>query len=404
MSTSVIRNRSVIIAGGGPAGAVTALLLAREGAHVTVLERDAPSASLGAGLLLQPNGLAVLYALGLRDALEVAATRSTAVTVRNARGRVLVHSQVPDYGNGLDHVLALRRSHLASVLGSALSEAPGVEAHFEAEVVDAEPSGSLTYTSTGAEHQVAADVVIGADGVHSSVRGHGGFGARLHATGHTYVRGIVSGTFDVEPGEYWTALGLFGCAPLGDGTTYFYGDATAPSIERSLAAADVSSLQNAWTAALPAMSPLIRAIASTADLLVNDVYRVDCASFVDRRLVILGDAAHAMAPTLGQGANSAFVDGAVLVDELRRHDSIEEALAAYDLRRRPTVQRVQRDADRVARLSATTSAVGRAIRDRALSALNRPRSTTRRYNKSLQHDPSDLMRMVGAPPATRARA
>ncbi|MEO8694066.1 MAG: NAD(P)/FAD-dependent oxidoreductase [Acidimicrobiales bacterium] len=397
MSTSSnIRNRSVVVAGGGPAGAVAALLLARDGAHVTVLERGLRSAALGAGLLLQPNGLAVLYALGLRESLEAVATRSSSTAVRDGRGRVLVESPVPDYGHGLDHVLALRRSHLASVLDEALDNASGVDVHYECEVLDVDRAGFVTYTRASHDNRLAADLVIGADGVHSSVRRRMSFASRLTATGHTYFRGITPGTFDVAPGEYWTALGLFGCAPLGDGTTYFYGDATLSSIERAMADADADAFRQAWISALPALAPLLAAIESTSTLLVNHVYRVDCTSFVDRRLVVVGDAAHAMAPTLGQGANSALVDCAILVDELRRGQGIEDALAAYDRRRRPVVQRVQHDADRVARLSSMRSGVSRALRDRALRASNRPRSARKRYDASLQIDPAELRQMVGS--------
>ena len=403
MSTPThISDRSVVIAGAGPAGAVAALLLARSGAHVTVLERCAPSSAVGAGLLLQPNGLAVLYALGLRDALHSASTRSSTIAIRNDRGRVIVQSQVPDYGNGLDHVLALRRSHLAAVLDAALCAASGIEVRRESEVVNADPSGLVTYTNGIGEDSVSADLIIGADGAHSAVRRSGSFGDRVRPTGRTYVRGIVTGTFDVEAGEYWTSLGLFGNAPLGDGTTYFFADATARPIARAVAAGDVDAFRVVWAEALPPLSPLIDAISPDTPLLVNDVDRVDCNSFVDHRLVVIGDAAHAMAPTLGQGANSAFVDGAVLADELQRHDDIDAALVAYDRRRRTAVQRVQRDADRVARLSSTTSALGRAVRDRALRAANRPKAAKRRYDASLQHDPVDLTRMVAEVAKVRA--
>jgi 2-polyprenyl-6-methoxyphenol hydroxylase-like FAD-dependent oxidoreductase len=371
---------------------VAALLLAHAGAHVTVLERDTRSAVAGAGLLLQPNGLAVLYALGLHDALAKHSVRTSTMTIRNGRGRVLLHSAVPYYGEGLDHALVLRRRRLAKVLGDALDDA-GVHVRYGAEVIDADPSGVVTYSDGRAEIRMAADIVIGADGVHSSIRRHGDFGAQLQATGQTYLRGIVPQEFAVEPVEYWTALGLFGCAPLGDGTTYFYGDATAPAIAHAMDNADVEGFHHAWRRAVPALSPLIRAVAA-APLLVNRVYRVDCACFVDRRLVVMGDAAHAMAPTLGQGANSAFVDAAVLVDELRRHAHIDEGLAAYDRRRRPPVQRVQRDAGRIARLSALRSRLARAIRDRALPVVNRPQSVRRRYDGSLQHDPAELLRMA----------
>jgi 2-polyprenyl-6-methoxyphenol hydroxylase-like FAD-dependent oxidoreductase len=282
------------------------------------------------------------------------------------------------------------------VLDDALHREWGVDVHHESEVVDVDRSGFVTYNQGSDESRIAADLVIGADGVHSSVRRRISFPSRLTATGHTYLRGIASGMFDVEPGEYWTALGLFGCAPLGDGTTYFYGDATAPSVEHAIDTCDVEAFRRAWTGALPALAPLLGAVASTSGLLVNNVYRVDCTSFVDRRLVVVGDAAHAMSPTLGQGANSAFVDCAVLIDELRRGQGIEDALAAYDRRRRPVVQRVQHDADRVARLASMRSGVSRAMRDRMLHTANRPRSARKRYDTSLQLDPAELTRMVGS--------
>ena len=228
----------------------------------------------------------------------------------------------------------------------------------------------------------------------------GSFGDRLSPTGRTYLRGIAPGEFDVEAGEYWTSLGLFGAAPLGDGTTYFYADATAPSVERAVATGDMDAFREAWTRALPGLKPLIAAITPEVPLLVNEVHRVDCTSFVDRRLVVIGDAAHAMAPTLGQGANSAFVDGAVLTDELRRQDDIDTALATYDRRRRSAVQKVQRDSDRVARLSSMTSGLSRAIRNRVLRAANRPRAARKRYDASLQIDPADLTTMVGSPAGT----
>jgi 2-polyprenyl-6-methoxyphenol hydroxylase-like FAD-dependent oxidoreductase len=108
-----IQGGTVVVAGGGIAGMAAALLLAKAGALVTVVERVAASEAVGAGLVLQPNGLAVLRALGLGGELERGAYRLTdGLALRDASGAVLLRPAAPDFGFGLDRVLAMRRSHL----------------------------------------------------------------------------------------------------------------------------------------------------------------------------------------------------------------------------------------------------------------------------------------------------
>jgi 2-polyprenyl-6-methoxyphenol hydroxylase-like FAD-dependent oxidoreductase len=82
--------------------------------------------------------------------------------------------------------------------------------------------------------------------------------------------------------------------------------------------------------------------------------------------VLVGDAAHAMAPNVGQGANSALVDAAVLLDELGRASSVSDALTAYERRRRPRVKRVATMAARLGQVAEWTNPVARAMRDRVL--------------------------------------
>src|SRR4051812_5852892 len=127
-------NGTAIVVGAGPGGSAAAILLARSGRDVTVLERVATPAAGGAGILLQANGLAVLYGLGLRDALRDRAHEIRGGAIRNHHGHVLLQTRVPDFGDGLDHLLALRRSHLATVLTDALAAEPNVELRTGAEV------------------------------------------------------------------------------------------------------------------------------------------------------------------------------------------------------------------------------------------------------------------------------
>jgi 2-polyprenyl-6-methoxyphenol hydroxylase-like FAD-dependent oxidoreductase len=393
----------VVIAGGGPGGSVAALALARGGARVTVLERIDGRGATGGGILLQPNGLAVLYALGLRDALHGRAHVSSAGSIQDERGRTILDVPVPDFGAGLDHVLAVRRGHLTGVLADAVSTTPGIEVITGAEVLDADTSGAVRYRRGGADHRLDADLVIGADGVHSNVRRCGAFGARSKTRRSIYVRGTVADISGVgEAGraaEYWTSLGLFGVSPLGDGTTYFYADATAPDVTAAIVDLDLERFRSVWTEVLPACRGVLDRIADDGSLLVNAVHRIDCDTFVDGRLALLGDAAHAMEPTLGQGANSAFVDAGVMAHVLRSEANLDDALIAYDRRRRPAARTVQRAADRVARIAALHSSAATRVRNLIMRIASTPRIVGQQYRSLQQEDPAELFRVVSALPS-----
>jgi 2-polyprenyl-6-methoxyphenol hydroxylase-like FAD-dependent oxidoreductase len=385
----------IVVAGGGIAGMTAALLLASAGASVRLLEQVAAPAAVGAGILLQPNGLAVLDALGLGEALRRAAWRTPPAAIRDPTGSVLLELPLPDFGGGLDHGLVLRRSHLYGVLLAAVHAHPAIQVELGTQVRWASPDGTVRSCRQGqgesVEAAISADLVVGADGAASTVRAGGNFGAVARATGARYGRALVPGAgHELGWGEYWTPLGLFGTAPLGDDSTYLYLDATAPPVARALAQRDLEGFRREWAAALPLATAALAGLGGLDGLLVNEVVRVDCRRWVDGRLVLVGDAAHAMAPNLGQGANSAIVDAVVLAAELAAAQPLPQALGRYAARRRPAVGRVQDAADRLARLSRVSHPVLRWGRDVALRRVGRLVTGPRQQRRVQQEDPAWL--------------
>ena len=389
MSTVASPDVEVVIAGAGPAGATGALLLASCGRQVVVLERTPESSPVGAGILLQPNGLAVLYGLGFRNELMAAGHILDNGAVYDETGRIIMSISVPDMGEGLDHSLAIRRSRLAQVLEQAMDAEPLVTVLRGAEVCSADERGVVQYRMNGRSDRLRGELVIGADGVHSPVRSAGDFGVSTNDTGRRFVRTILDLVPKVLTGEYWTGAGLFGCAPLGDGSTYIYADAVGHG------ALDVEQFKSVWQEHLPLASGLLDGLRHD-DILVNEVTTVHCSTLVAGRRVLIGDAAHAMAPTLGQGANSAFVDAATLAGCLVHADDHSAGLRRYDQLRRPAVSRVQRDSATMMRLTAIHAQPGRHLRDGAVRMLSGPRVSADRYRALQQTDPGVLHRQVAS--------
>lgn len=312
-----VAGADVVVVGAGVGGLTAALLLAGIGAQVTVLERFDEPCDIGAGILLHANGLAVLTALGLAEALDGAGRASQATTIRDERGSIV--AQLPPHGGGdpWDRVVALRSSRLQQILFAAADQ-PLIGIRLGAQVTAAHPDGSVELRWRDRISTISADLVVGADGVASTVRAGGTFGATTRETGARYIRGLVEGADPGRDGEYWTRLGLFGGVAVDDATTYVYAAATAPRIAAAVTARDLDGFRAAWSAELPVAAQLLSRLPDVERLLVKNVLRVNCGRMVDGRLLLLGDAAHAMAPMLGQSSNSAIVDAAVLAMDLGR--------------------------------------------------------------------------------------
>lgn len=346
----------IAIVGAGIGGLSAAVGLQRAGAEVTVFERAPEVRAGGSGLSIFANGLAALDALGLSEDFDAVTDRSVegfAAGQRRADGRWI--AQVPN-----DSVGALRivdRADLHRILFGAL--APGTVRTDVAAVASA-TDGTLTVTAgavgTDSEAQLAAeqrfDLIIGADGLHSRIRSVvAGRTVAPRYSGYSAWRGITSVPVDLgrAAGESVGCGRRFGIAPLADGRVYWFAVANMP--QDAVFADEKATVEAMFAAWHRPIAELIEATPAEAvrRTPISDLsHRL--ARFHRGSVVLLGDAAHAMTPDLGQGGGQALEDAATLTALLAPlaergaalRAELGEALHRYDALRRPRSQSIAR--------------------------------------------------------------
>jgi salicylate hydroxylase len=341
-----------LVVGAGIGGLATALALGRTGWRVTVLEQAAVIGEIGAGIQLSPNGVRVLDSLGVLDGLRPTTFRPDAIEMRLGRsGRQVFRVELAEtalrrWGAPYLHVhrADLVDALLAGTVGSGLD----ITVRTGTAVRSYEQSQDQVTALLDSGGRVSGDLLVGADGIHSVIRGRMLGAGKPRFTGHvawrvTVPAGRLGG--DVPPPT--------ACLWVGDRRHAITYRLRGGALANLVAVVEREEWRGeSWTergtrrdalADFEGWHPTVTTTLRQADAHYRWALfdREPLENWTDGRVALLGDACHPMLPYLAQGATMAIEDARVLAHRLEGTDDVPRALLSYAAARRPRTARVQ---------------------------------------------------------------
>ncbi|WP_194895542.1 FAD-dependent oxidoreductase [Catenulispora pinisilvae] len=344
--------KNAIVVGGGIAGPVAALALAKAGIRAEVYEAYPRTDRSGAMLTVAPNGLAALETVGLRARVEAVGNPLHTMIMEKGNGRTLM--RLPSLP-GLPLSRVLYRADLFDAIRAGAEE-QGIVVHDGKRLVGVEEAADGVTARFADGSSATAELLIGADGIHSTVR-------RLidpeapepeYAGLMSFGFGDLTGAY--RPGEVdemHFAFGkhsFYGYWTQPDGSEVFFSNLPQ---DKPMTLAEARAVPNAeWLAKLRAAHAgdqpgerMLRAVSADELVLTGPMERMPKLPHWFRdRMVLVGDAAHAPSSSSGQGASLALESAVELAHCLRDLDALPAALAAYERLRRPRVEEISEQA------------------------------------------------------------
>jgi FAD-dependent urate hydroxylase len=363
------RIRTALIVGGGIAGPATAMALQKAGIDAVVYEAHPTSADgNGVFLTLASNGIDALRVLDMDKPPGFA---TPGITLRSWTGKRLGETRTGRTSRTTKRADLYRALHDEAL-------ARGVPIQHGKRLVDARETGDGVRAVFADGSEATGDVLIGCDGVHSTVR-------RLidpKAPGPAYAGLITNGGYargvrvDSEPGSYEMIFGkraFFGYATAPDGEVWWF--ANLPRRDEPARGELRAVSGEEWRSRLLHLfagdaGPAVPLIGATPEMLaMTPIHAIPHLPVWHRgRMIVIGDAAHAPSPTSGQGASLSIEDGVVLAKCLRDLPDVPAAFARFEATRRPRVERIIKWAARINN-SKAAGPVARVFRDAMLPTI-----------------------------------
>jgi 2-polyprenyl-6-methoxyphenol hydroxylase-like FAD-dependent oxidoreductase len=356
------RRLKVLVVGGGIGGLATAAALRGDGHHVEVFERAAALAEVGAGLSMAPNALAALDRLGVGDDIRGRGGIAHRILVRTRSGKIL--SEIDAAGRDWE-VVGVHRVDVQDVLLRAAGDV-----RLGAGVVGFDCTDDSVTVRLEGGNTAEGDLVIGADGIRSTVRAQLLPEEPLRYAGYVGWRAAINyddPTLEGRFSESWGPRLRVGLITLGRGRLYWFVSESAP--EHAAPPGDsrayLSGLLDDWHDPIPQVAAATPSEAITR-LPIHD--RRPVSEWGRGRVTLLGDAAHPMTPNLGQGAAQALEDAIALRDAIGTEADPVRALRAYEAARIPRTTMIVRRSRQLGRVAQLESAWRCRLRDAVVKA------------------------------------
>jgi 2-polyprenyl-6-methoxyphenol hydroxylase-like FAD-dependent oxidoreductase len=329
-------SKKIAIIGGGIGGLTLAIALQRRGLNVSVFENASQIKPLGAGLVLAANAVKALTEIGISDEILQAGKILKLFSIKDESGNILTEtdSEKLTLRLGVVNNFTIHRADLHAVLvsqvipGTLLLNKGLTDFHSKHSGI------TLNFADGTTEH---TDYLIACDGIHSVIRKKLLPESNPRYAGYTCFRAVIdnpSSNIDIdETSETWGKPGRFGIVPLNNNRIYWFACINAPTNNIQMRGAKISDLLTYFG---KYHFPIPQIVENTQDhqLIWSDISDIKpIKQFAFGKIVLMGDAAHATTPNMGQGACMAIEDAAVMANCLDHYSSVEEAFKQFEKKR-----------------------------------------------------------------------
>ena len=333
--------KRILIVGGGIAGLTLASALHQRGFKPELVERSPTwdHIAIGAGIAMQPNAMRMMRNLGMNAGIEQAGCVIRRLGFCDQQGEVLCETDLEALWDDVGPFIGIERTRLHEVLVAGAARVPQ-RLGLSLTALTQEDRGVRVTFSDGSTD--GYDVVVGADGISSTVRAltqEASVPADLGAMNWRSVGPIRPR--DLNAMRIFLGEGrFFGLMPMGGNRTYAFGYVYQPRLRDPLGGR-LGRLRERFAGFAPIVQDYLASLDRDEQIHCAAMEWVDADEWCTGRVVLIGDAAHASSPVMGQGGCMAIEDAWVLAEELRSATTLESALGSYVSRRKARVKWVQ---------------------------------------------------------------
>ena len=351
----------VLVVGGGIAGLAMAGGLTRVGIRCDVVEQTEAWRPVGAGIVLNVNAMNALGKLGLADSVRNLGFRLGKGAITNQKGQDLGRTDFGTLDAEFGPTIAIHRADLHAALLDGARDA-NILLDTSVERMTQHADHVAVLLTNGREERF--DLVVGADGIGSRVRELTFGDVPVEYAGYTCWRFVVDATLGQSTMcEMWGRGKRVGVVPIGKNRFYVFAVANAAAGTPDPEPGRLDRFRERYSDFGGPVPALLEALDDPELLIHNDLSSIAIGHWFDGRVVLVGDAAHAMTPNMGQGAGMALEDAAVLVELLHAGGAITDILNDYRTRREGRVRWVQNQSRRIGQIAQLENAVACRLRN-----------------------------------------